>query len=137
MLLGEGAIEGKIFDLYLLKYGSLMEKNNIEQSIVDGKVFFPLILSILKELGIKTISLYDLDIENDDKHKYLNATIELLSDKTIPFKPNIETRLKITKDMYRDKYRGSIILMNDLYMDNNKELIDLLDEINLKIDLSK
>ena len=83
MLLGEGAIESKIFDLYIMKYGSLMEKNNIEYSIVDGKIFFPLILSILKELGIKTISLYDLDDENSDMHKYLNTTIETLSDKTI------------------------------------------------------
>ena len=96
--------------------------------------YFPLILSILKKLGIKTISLYDLDDENSDMHKYLNTTIEKLSDKTIPFKPNIETRLKITKDMYKDKYRGSIILMNDLYIDENKELMDLLDEINNKID---
>ena len=137
MLLGEGAIESKIFDLYIMKYGSLMEKNNIEYSIGDGKIFFPLILSILKEIGIRTVSLYDLDDENNDMHKYLNTTIESLSDKTIPFKPNIETRLKITKDMYKDKYRGSIILMNDLYIDENKELMDLLDEINAKLDALK
>ena len=36
--------------------------------------------------------------------------------------------------MYKDKYRGSIILMNDLYIDENKELMDLFDEINTKID---
>lgn len=134
MLLGEGTIESKIFDLYIMKYVSSMEKNNIEYSITEGKIFFPLILSILKELGIKIISLFDLDDENADIHKYLNSNIELLSDKTISFKPNIETRLKITKNMYKDKFRGSIILMNDLYIDNNQELMDLLEEINSKLD---
>lgn len=134
MLLGEGTIESKIFDLYIMKYVSSMEKNNIEYSITEGKTFFPLILSILKELGIKIISLFDLDDENADIHKYLNSNIELLSDKTISFKPNIETRLKITKNMYKDKFRGSIILMNDLYIDNNQELMDLLEEINSKLD---
>ena len=43
MLLGEGAIERKVFDVYLLKYGSTMKKNDVDYAIVDGKIFLPLV----------------------------------------------------------------------------------------------
>ena len=72
ILVGEGAIERKIFDLYLLEYGSNMERNNIDYALVDGKIFFPIVLSVLKRLNIKTLTLYDLDAENQPHHKYLN-----------------------------------------------------------------
>lgn len=133
MLVGEGAIERKIFDLYLLKYGSNMEKNNIDYTLVDGKIFFPIILSTLKKLSIKTLTLYDLDAENQIQHKYLNNVIESLSDEHISFKPKIENYFDIS-DMNIDKYRGLTILMNEYYINNNDKLMDLLNNINNKIE---
>ncbi|HIS90340.1 MAG TPA: AAA family ATPase [Candidatus Faecisoma merdavium] len=134
MILGEGAIERKIFELYLLKYGSNFEKNDIDYAIVDGKIFFPIVISALKKLGIKILTLYDLDAENQSEHSYLNKTIEDLSDKVISFKPKIENYLNITKEMCNDKFRGLVILMSEFYLDDNDKLIELLNYINQKLE---
>ncbi len=133
-LVGEGAIERKIFELYLLKYGSDMEKNDINYALVDGKIFFPIILTVLKEIGIKTITLFDLDNPNQEEHKYLNEVIKKLSDEVIEFNPTIETYLKITKKEYGDKYRGQVVLMSDYYLNNNDLLMNLLSDINKKVE---
>ena len=133
MLVGEGAIERKIFDLYLLEYGSNMEKNNIDYAIVDGKIFFPIILSALKKLNIKILTLYDLDAENQEQHKYLNNVISSLSNECILFKPKIENYFGIA-EMNIDKYRGLTILMNEYYLDKNDKLMKLLNTINDKIE---
>ena len=133
MLVGEGAIERKIFDLYLLEYGSNMEKNNIDYALVDGKIFFPIVLSVLKQLNIKTMTLYDLDAENQQQHKYLNDTIASLANEYISFKPKIENYFGIA-DMNIDKYRGLTILMNEYYLNNNDKLMNLLSNINDKIE---
>ena len=134
MLLGEGAIERKIFELYMLKYGSNMEKKDIDYAIVDGKIFFPIIISVLNKIGVKTLTLYDLDAENQPEHKYLNKIIEDISTTTISFKPKIENCLEITKDMTGDKYRGLIILINQFYLNGNTKLYELLEEINNKFE---
>lgn len=134
MLLGEGAIERKIFELYLLKYGSNMEKNDVEFAIVDGKIFFPIVISVLNKLGIKVLTLYDLDAENQPQHSYLNQAIENLSNSVISFKPKIEDYLNITKEMSNGKYRGLVILMNEFYLDNNDNLLELLNNINIKLE---
>ena len=135
MLLGEGAIERKVFDVYLLKYGSTMKKNDVDYAIVDGKVFFPLVISVLKKIGTKVITMHDLDDEGNPLHVYLNNTIGELSDKVITFKPNIETFLGITKEMCNDKYMGSIILINEFYLDDNEKLNELLEMINNTIEI--
>lgn len=132
MLLGEGAIERKIFELYLLKYGSSLEKNNIDYTIVDGKIFFPIVLSILKKIGIKSITLFDLDIETQSVHKYLNDSIRELSTETISFNSRIEDYLEIS-GMKLDKYRGETILINEFYLENNPKLLELLSNIDYKI----
>lgn len=133
MLLGEGVIERKIFELYLLKYGSNMEKNDVEFAIVDGKIFFPIIISVLNKLEIKVLSLYDLDAEKQLPQAYLNKTIEEISTSTISFKPQIEEYLNINKEMYKDKYRGSVILMSEFYLEQNEKLFELLEKINSKL----
>ena len=117
----------------MLRYGSTLEKNNIGYALVDGKIFFPIILSVLKEINIKTISLYDLDDESNKTHNYLNSTISSISDEFISFKPNIENYFNITKDMNVDKYRGMTILMNEYYLNNEPKLMDLLSEIDSKL----
>ncbi len=132
MLLGEGAIERKIFELYLLKYGSSLEKNNIDYAIVDGKIFFPIVLSILKKIGIKTMTLFDLDIETQSVHKYLNDSIRELSTETIFFNSRIEDYLEIS-GMKLDKYRGETILINEFYLESNPKLFELLSNIDYKI----
>lgn len=134
MLLGEGAIERKIFELYLLKYGSNMKKNDIEFAIVDGKIFFPIVISVLNKLEIKVLTLYDLDAENQTVHSYLNQTIEELSNSAIGFKPKIEDYLNITKEMNTGKYRGEVILMSEFYLNNNDKLLSLLENINTKLE---
>ncbi len=133
MLLGEGVIERKIFELFLLKYDSNMEKNDVEFAIVDGKIFFPIIISVLNKLEIKVLSLYDLDAEKQLPQAYLNKTIGEISTSTISFKPQIEEYLNINKEMYKDKYRGSVILMSEFYLEQNEKLFELLEKINSKL----
>lgn len=135
MLLGEGAIERKVFDVYLLKYGSTMKKNDVDYAIVDGKIFFPLVISVLKKIGTRVITMHDLDDEGNSIHVYLNNTIEELSDKVISFKPKIETFLGITKEMCNGKYMESIIIINEFYLDDNEKLNELLEMINNTIEI--
>ena len=129
------ARERKILDFYLLKYGSTMKKNDVDYAIVDGKIFFPLVICVLKRIGTKVITMHDLDDEGNPSHVYLNNTIGELSDKVITFKPNIETFLGITKEMCNDKYMGSIILINEFYLDDNEKLNELLEMINNAIEI--
>ena len=107
----------------------------VYDAIVDGKIFFPLVISVLKRIGTKVITMHDLDDEGNPSHVYLNNTIGELSDKVITFKPNIETFLGITKEMCNDKYMGSIILINEFYLDDNEKLNELLEKINNTIEI--
>ena len=54
-----------------------MKKNDIDYAIVDGKVFLPLVTSVLKRIGTKVISMYDLDDECNQTHIYINDIIAL------------------------------------------------------------
>jgi len=135
MIIGEGVIERKIFELYILKYGSNLEKNDIDYAVVDGKIFFPIVLSVLKKIKCKTITLFDKDKDSEPFHQFLNKIIEELSDKVIGFAPTIETYLEISKDDYKDKYRGLTILMSEFFLNSNSKLLELLDNINKNIEL--
>ncbi len=134
MLVGEGVAERKIFELYLLKYGEKLNKNDIDYCVVDGKIFFPCILQTLKDIGIKTITLHDLDAENQAIHKYLNEQIKLLSNEVISLKPDLENYLGITQEIKKqenyDKYRVATIMMNQYYLDDNLRLNELFDKIS-------
>ena len=88
----------------------------------------------MNKLSIKVLTLYDLDAENQPEHSYLNKIIEDLSDKVISFKPKIENYLNITKEMCNDKFRGLVILMSEFYLDDNDKLIELLNNINIKLE---
>ena len=138
MLVGEGAAERKIFELYLLKYGSLLNKNDIDYCIVDGKIFFPCVLSILKIIGIKVITIHDLDAENQVLHQYLNTKISELSDEVISFKPDLESYLEITPEIKKkeryDKYRVATILINEYFLEDNIKLNELFTNINDKLE---
>ena len=138
MLVGEGVAERKIFELYLLKYGATLNKNDIDYCIVDGKIFFPCILQTLKDIGIKTITLHDLDAENQAIHQYLNEQIKLLSNKVISLKPDLENYLGITQEIKKqenyDKYRVATIMMNQYYLDDNLRLNELFDKISQMIE---
>lgn len=134
MILGEGAIERKVFDIYLLKYASTMKNNDVNYAIVDGKIFFPLVINVLKKVGTKVITIHDLDDEGNPAHAYLNNVIKELSDEVIAFKPKIEKFLEITKDMCNGKYRESIILINEFYLDDNEKLNLLLELIDKAIE---
>lgn len=135
IMLGEGAVEKKIFELYINKYVSNMEKNDITYYITDGKPFIPIYLNIFRELGIKTLTIFDEDIEKQSIHKCTNDTIIDLSDDVLVFKPNIETSLGISKENFKDKYRTLTILINEMYINSNYKLLSLLKDIDEKINL--
>ncbi len=135
VVLGEGAIESKLFEIHQLDYSSALDKNNIGYFITDGKIFIPIFLTILKTLGIKTVTLLDLDTEKETKHEYLNKTINELSDEVISFKCNIELKLGlIDEDKPKDKYISTIITLNEYYLNNDVRLQSILDNINEKLE---
>lgn len=111
-----------------------MKNNDVNYAIVDGKIFFPLVISVLKKIGTKVITIHDLDDESNPTHAYLNNVIKELSDEIITFKPKIEKILEITKDMCNGKYRESIILINEFYLDDNEKLNLLLGLIDKAIE---
>ena len=76
VIIGEGVIEEELFNLYLNKYYENYYNKNVCSIISHGKEMIPWYISILNDIGINNICIYDCDNEDSPKHKYLNEYIE-------------------------------------------------------------
>lgn len=130
VIIAEGYAEDEIMKLYKERYKSNYKLGTLEYSIVFGKCFFPWIISILKELQLKIIAMYDRD-SYDDKHENLNKIIQQLADEYIMIDPKIEEKLNLPTGT--DKVKLMIIELRKMYMENNDELEKILSLINEKV----
>lgn len=140
VLIGEGIAEEEIFDMFINEYTENYYNYNVSYIIAHGKELMTWYSAILKEIGIKTICLYDQDNEDSLKHKEINDTIKAISSDYIDFyvsgkgyKDNkIENYLNINTE---DSDKGKFIIseLRNLYVNNNNTLFEVLDKINDKI----
>ena len=100
-------------------YGYLKDPKDNHKLIIDKYVS-----EIIKKRFKMTLEL-----------KSKNKIVDELSDKVVPFKPNIETFLGITKDMCNGKYKESIILINEFYLNDNEKLNQLLETIDKTMEI--
>jgi predicted ATPase len=126
----EGYAEEEVMKLYKEKYKDNYKMGSLEYSVVFGKCFFPWIVSILKTLQLRVISIYDKD-SDDSKHKNLNVIIQEVSDDYIEVDPKVEKELELPTGT--DKVKLMIIELRKMYMDNNEKLEKLLIKINEKL----
>lgn len=137
VIIGEGVIEGELFNLYLNKYYENYYSKNICSIISYGKEMIPWYVSILNDIGIKNLCIYDCDIEDNPKHQFLNNYIENNAIKKIRISANEKNDLEhllgiCIKD--RDKGKYDISEIRYLYLNEDKELMGLLKQINDLVD---
>ena len=133
VIIGEGVIEEELFNLYLTKYFENYYNKNVCSIISHGKEMIPWYISILNDIGINNLCIYDCDNEDSPKHKYLNEYIENNAIKKIKIiaseKNDLEHFLEIEiKDGNKGKYDISEIRY--LYLNDDEKLIGLLNQIN-------
>ena len=133
VIIGEGVVEEELFNLYLTKYFENYYNKNVCSIISHGKEMIPWYISILNDIGINNLCIYDCDNEDSPKHKYLNEYIENNAIKKIKIiaseKNDLEHFLGIgIKDGNKGKYDISEIRY--LYLNDDEKLIGLLNQIN-------
>ena len=98
----------------------------------------PIYLSILKDIGISTVVLYDLDSNKENPwNTEVNRSIEELSTRQHPFEENIECFLGIEKPKGKDSNFKTVISpmeIHMLFLDKNQKLRELLFEIKALIE---
>ena len=137
VIIGEGVIEEELFNLYLTKYYENYYNKNVCSIISHGKEMIPWYISILNDIGINNICIYDCDNEDSPKHKYLNEYIENNAKKKIKItnseKNDLEHFLGISiKDGNKGKY--DISELRYLYLNKDEKLMGLLNQINDLVD---
>ena len=143
VILGEGIAEAEIFKYFIKKYPDFYYENNIYAVIIYGKCFIPWYLAIFKEIGIKTLAIYDSDKNKDPKikHEATNRLIETKSD--IAFKiydnngiknDDIEDYLEIKT---KDKAKKLITIIREKWLTQDYKLLRFLSEIKEKVELLK
>lgn len=133
VIIGEGVIEKELFDLYLNKYYENYYNKNVCSIVSHGKEMIPWYISILNDIGIDSICIYDCDDENNPKHKYLNEFIKNNSNHKIEIvsneKNDLEHFLGIEIEA-GDKGKYDISEIRNLYLNKDKKLMSLLEKIN-------
>lgn len=137
VIIGEGVIEEELFKIYKNEYYKDYSECNVESIVVYGKGMIPWYISILKDIGIKTVCLFDTDNEDDCKHLEINNNIRELANKYYGFvgnnKNNIESYLNIKEN---GKGKDDIVELQYLYINNDKKLKEFLTNINEMIKAS-
>lgn len=137
VIIGEGVIEDELFKIYKNEYYKDYSECNVESIVVYGKDMIPWYISILKDIGIKTVCLFDTDNEDDCKHLEINNIIRELANKYYGFvgnnKNNIESYLNIKEN---GKGKDDIVELQYLYINNDKKLKEFLANINEMIKAS-
>ena len=136
VVIGEGLSEKILFDCIQNEYGNDLYLSSVSFVTLYGKDFIPFVIAILKDMGIKTVVVFDEDLKSTDEiNVAINEYIKHNSDKIINFKEDIETELDIEKNKsktFKSVYVPSVI--KNLYVDRNVKLLNLIQRIKKQID---
>lgn len=133
VIIGEGVIEEELFNLYLNKYYENYYNKNVCSIISYGKEMIPWYISILNDIGINNLCIYDCDNEDSSKHKFLNEYIETNANKKIKITANGKNDLEHFLGIEindGDKGKYDISEIRYLYLNDNEKLMGLLKQIN-------
>ena len=133
VIIGEGRTENVLFDC-CKKENRNMYSSQIEYIDFYGKEFMPFLAEVIQKLGIKVILIFDCDINKSDELN-LNLNKTLMNFDNIHFEKEIENYLDITKEK-NDKNFKSItapMAVYNMYLEKNKELIDLMNNLDILI----
>lgn len=140
VILGEGIAEEEIFKFFVKKYPEFYYENNINTIVIYGKCFVPWYVLIYKEIGIKTLAIYDCDEnkKHQERHIEINSLIEKNSTSTLKIydkngikKMDIEDYLELEVD---DKTKHLISVLREKWLENDNKLINFLCEIKEQVE---
>lgn len=139
IILGEGIAEDEIFKFFVKKNPDFYYENNINTVVIYGKCFIPWYLAIYKDIGIKTLSIYDCDEDKKypDKHKAINKLIENESDATLKIYDNNGIKKMDVEDYLdlqtKDKTKHLISVIREKWLIQDEKLLHFLSEIKEKV----
>ena len=140
VILGEGIAEEEIFKFFIKKFPDFYYENNINTVVIYGKCFIPWYLAIYADIGIKTLSIFDLDEDKkyQDKHIALNNLIENKSDGYLKIYDNNGIKKMDIEDYLdlqaKDKSKHLISVIREKWLVNDETLMKFLLEIKEKIE---
>ena len=135
VVIGEGIGEKILFDCIQNEYDNDLYLSSVSFVTLYGKDFIPLVISILSSMGLKTLVVFDEDLNSKDEINIaINDVIKNLSNKMICFNEDIETELDIKKNKsktFKSIYVPSVI--KNLYVDRDVKLLNLIQRIRDEI----
>ena len=130
VVVGEGRTEKILFDCCKKEKAS-MYSSQIEYIDFYGKDFMLFLAEAIQKIGIKVVLIFDRDIKRSDE---LNLSLNkaLMNFPNIHFEKEIENYLSIIKEKNDDNFKSitSPITVYNMYLDRNKELFNLMNDLD-------
>ncbi len=130
VVVGEGRTEKILFDCCKKEKAS-MYSSQIEYIDFYGKDFMLFLAEAIQKIGIKVVLIFDCDIKRSDE---LNLSLNkaLMNFPNIHFEKEIENYLSIIKEKNDDNFKSitSPITVYNMYLDRNKELFNLMNDLD-------
>ena len=133
VVIGEGRTEKILFDC-CKKENRNMYSSQIEYIDFYGKEFMLFFATIIQSIGIKVVLIFDYDINKSDELN-LKLNKALINFPNIHFEKEIENYLNIKKEKNDDNFKSitSPMTIYDMYLDKNKDLFNLMHDLDVLI----
>lgn len=138
VVIGEGLGEQIIFECFKNKYLNFSKISSASFITFYGKDFIPLLINIIKDIGLEVVVIYDKDSnksKDNEINNFINEFIEKNVEHRIGFNIDLEERLGIQRE--NDGTFKSIVVpseIRNMYLNNDDKILSLLQEIKDLID---
>lgn len=136
VVLGEGAAENALFECMRRYYSKEIFSGYTDYYALTGKYLMPAYIFVLKDMGINVVTLFDYDAKDigNPWRESINQFIMEHSDQYIYFENEIEEAFGFGKIDRSEKGVKSPILIQLAFINKNKEMIDLIERMKVKIE---
>ncbi len=130
VVIGEGRTEKILFDC-CKKENINIYSSEIEYIDFYGKEFMLYLAEVIQKIGIKVVLIFDRDINRSDELN-LNLNTALMNFPNIHFEKEIENYLSIIKAKNDENFKSitSPMTVYNMYLEKNKELVNLMSDLN-------
>lgn len=136
VVLGEGAAENALFECMRRYYTKEVFSGYTDYYALTGKFLMPAYIFVLKDMGINVVTLFDYDIKDAGNpwREKINKYIMDCSDQYYFFENEIEESFGFGKVDRAEKGVKSPILIQLAFINKNKEMIELLEQMKGQIE---
>jgi len=136
-VIGEGIAEQEMFECFKRRYSDDAITGNTSFDIVCGKYLMPAFLTILQDIGVRTVAIFDGDNRKTDPwNRGINESIINLSTKRYIFDEDIEHYFEIIRDHNDNNFKPvtSPMAIQLKYINADCKLMALLEEIKTLVE---